>query len=182
MRHSTSTICFVCALVLVAVRAHAETFTATATLKPAAGAAASAPLTASVRAFASDADRAALTAAIKKGGATAARDLLASKPDLGSIDVAGKSTPVKYAYSQPVGAGRLVTIVTAEPIHFVVGAHKDTKLQAGHEIGVVLIDLSSTPSHGEVALAAKVHIDAKGAIVIDDYGDDVVRLTNVAVK
>ena len=182
MRISIFKICFVCAFALVSVRAHAETFTATATLKPASGPAASAPLTATVRTFGGAADHDALIATIKKGGATAARNLLAKKPDIGSIEVAGKSTPIKYAYSQPAGAGRLVTIVTAEPIHFVVGAHPDTKLQAGHEIGVVLIDLSSTPSHGEVALAAKVHVDANGAIVIDDYGDEVVRLTNVAAK
>jgi hypothetical protein len=170
-----------CAFALVAVRAHAETFTGTATVKPAAGAEASAPLTATVRTFASDSERDALMAAIKKSEA-AARDLLAKKPDVGSIEVAGKATPIKYAYSHPVGAGRLITIVTAEPIHFVVGAHPDTKAKAGHELGVLLIDLSSKPAHGEVALAAKVHIDAQGAIVIDDYGDDVVRLSNVSSK
>ena len=85
-------------------------------------------------------------------------------------------------YALPAGGGRVITIVTAEPIHFVVGAHPDTKAKAGHELGVVLIDLSSSPAHGEVALAAKVHADAQGAIVIDDYGDDVVRLTNVTAK
>jgi hypothetical protein len=72
--------------------------------------------------------------------------------------------------------------MTAEPIHFVVGDHPDTKAQAGHDVGVVLIDMSSMPAHGEAALAAKVKIDAKGAIVIDDYGDDVVRLANVVAK
>jgi hypothetical protein len=171
----------VCTVSLVSVRANAETFTATATVKPAAGAAASAPLTATVQTWATDADRNALLAALKKGG-TAARDLLAKRPSVGSVQVAGKSTPIKYAYAHPSGADRVITIVTAEPIHFVVGAHPDTKVQAGHELGVVLIDLSSAPAHGEVALAAKVHGDAQGAVVIDDYGDDVVRLTDVKAK
>jgi len=170
-----------CALGLVAVQASAETFTANATVKPATGAAASAPMTATVKTSAGDADRTALLAALKKGG-TAARDLLAKRPDAGTIQLAGRSTPIKYAYAHPAGADRVITIVTAEPLHFVVGAHPDTKVQAGHDLGVVLIDLSSAPAHGEVALAAKVHADAQGAIVIDDYGDDVVRLTNVVAK
>jgi hypothetical protein len=170
-----------CALGLVSVRASAETFTATATVTPAAGAVASAPFTATVGTFAGDAERKALLTALKKGG-SAARDLLAKRPDVGTIQVAGRSTAIKYAYAHQAGADRVITIVTAEPLHFVVGAHADTKAQAGHDLGVVLIDLSSTPAHGEVALAAKVHADAQGAIVIDDYGDDVVRLTNVVAK
>jgi hypothetical protein len=170
-----------CALALSAMQAGAETFTANATVKPVKGAEVSAPLTATVQKFSTGAEREAVTAAVKKGG-TAARDLLAKQPTIGSIDVAGKSTPIKYAFSQPAGSGRLITLMTAEPIHFVVGDHPDTKAQAGHDIGVVLIDMSSTPAHGEAALAAKVKIDAKGAIVIDDYGDDVVRLANVVAK
>jgi hypothetical protein len=172
---------FACAVALVSVRASAETFTANATIKPGGGAAVSAPLTATVATFAGDADRNALLAALKKGG-RAAHDLLAKRPDVGSIQVAGRSTPIKYAYAHVAGADRVITLVTAEPLHFVVGPHPDTKAQAGHDLGVVLIDLSSTPAHGEVALAAKVHADAQGAIVIDDYGDDVVRLTNVTAK
>jgi hypothetical protein len=170
-----------CAVGLVPVRASAETFTANATIKPGGGAPVSATLTATVEKFASDADRKALLAAVGKGG-TAARDLLATRPNVGSILVEGRSTPVKYAYAHPSGDARIITIVTAEPIHFVVGAHPDTKAKAGHELGVVLIDLSSSPTHGEVALAAKVHADAQGALVIDDYGDDVVQLTNVTAK
>jgi hypothetical protein len=181
LKPSMFTTLFACAIAFVAVPASAETFTANATIKPGGGAAVSAPLTATVTTFAGDADRKALLAALKKSGA-AARDLLAKRPDAGSVQIAGRSTPIKYAYAYTAGADRLITIVTAEPLHFVVGAHPDTKVQAGHELGVVLIDLSSTPAHGEVALAAKVHADAQGAIVIDDYGDDVVRLTNVTAK
>jgi hypothetical protein len=178
---SMFTIMLACAIGLASVRASAETFTANATIKPAGGAAVSATLTATVGTFAGDADRNALLAAVKKGG-TAARDFLAKRPDVGSIEVAGRSTPVKYAYAHPSGGDRVITIVTAEPIHFVVGAHPDTKAKAGHELGVVLIDLSQSASHGEVALAARIHADAQGAIVIDDYGDDVVRLTNVTAR
>jgi hypothetical protein len=175
------TIVLACAIGLASVPASAETFTATATIKPAGGGAVSATLTATVETFAGDADRNALLAALTKDG-TAARDFLAKRPDVGSVEVAGRSTPVKYAYAHPSGGGRVITIVTAEPIHFVVGAHPDTKVKAGHELGVVLIDLSQSASHGEVALAARIHADAQGAIVIDDYGDDVVQLTNVTAR
>src|SRR4051794_833594 len=178
---SMFTTVFACAVALVSARASAETFTANATIKPAPGATPSPPRTPTAPTFAAEGERKALLAALKKGG-TAARDLLAKRPDVGSIQVAGRTTPIKYAYAHSAGADRVITIVTAEPLHFVVGAHPDTKVQAGHDLGVVLLDLSSTPAHGEGALAAQGHADAQGAIVIDDYGDDVVRLTNVVAK
>ena len=95
LKPSMFTTVIACAVALVSVRASAETFTANATVKPASGPAASAPLTATVLTFAGDKERDALLAAVKKGG-TAARDFCSMKrPDVGSVEVAGRSTPVK---------------------------------------------------------------------------------------
>jgi hypothetical protein len=176
--------CAVTALALlfaavVAAQPGGETYTADATAKRPDGTVASAKLTAVVQAFATDAERDALIAAVGKGG-TAARDLLAGKKDVGSIQVGATKTVVKYAYVRSTGSGRLITLVTAQPIHFVGGDLPDAKPKAGYDLGLVLLEVDpSKPGHGEVAPAAKVRVDAQKAIVSDDYGAEVVRLSNV---
>ena len=42
--------------------------------------------------------------------------------------------------------------------------------------------MSSAKGSGEVAPAAKVKVDAQNAVVTDDYGAEVVRLSNVVRK
>jgi hypothetical protein len=171
--------CVVIAAIVLSQPLRAQTFTADATVKRANGSQASAKLTATVQSFATDAERDALVAAVRKGG-TAARDLLAARKDAGTIEVGSNRTPIKYAYARSVGSGQLITVVTAEPIHFVGGDAPDAKPKAGYDFGLVLIDLDgSKTGTGEVAPAAKIRVDEKGAIVTEDYGSDVVRLSNV---
>ena len=170
--------CVIFAAAYIAAQS-SETFTADASVARANGTKASAKLTAVVQSFSTDAERDALVAAVGKGG-TAARDLLASRRAVGSIQVGQKQVPVKYAYARPTGSGRLITLVTAEPIHFVGGDLPDAKPKAGYDLGLVLLDVSpAKPGQGEVAPAAKVRVDAQKAIVTDDYGAEVVRLSNV---
>ena len=167
------------AAALVTAQPRGETFTADASVKRPNGSVASAKLTAVVQAFATEAERDALIAAVGKGG-TAARDLLAGRKDVGSIQVGTTKTAVKYAYARSTGSSRLITLVTAQPIHFVGGDLPDAKPKAGYDLGVVLLDVDpSKPGSGEVAPAAKVRVDAQKAIVTDDYGAEVVRLSNV---
>jgi hypothetical protein len=165
-----------------AAQGAAETYTADASVKRANGSQASAKLTATIRSWATDAQRDALMAAVKQGG-TAARDLLAKQTDAGSIQIGSNSTPIKYAYARSVGSGRLITLVTAKPIHYVGGDAANPKPKAGYDLGLVLLQVDgSSPGTGEVAPAAKVKVDDKGAIVTEDYGADAVRLTNVVRK
>jgi hypothetical protein len=167
------------AVAFVAAQPRGETFTADATVTRANGTVASAKLTAAVQAFATEAERDALIAAVKKSQ-TAARDLLAGRKDVGSIQVGATKIAVKYAYARSTGSGRVITLVTAQPIHFVGGDLPDAKPKAGYDLGLVLLDVDpSKPGHGEVAPAAKVRVDAQNAIVTEDYGADVVRLSNV---
>jgi hypothetical protein len=160
----------------------AETFTADASVKRANGPQASAKLTATIRTWATDAERDALVAAVKQGG-SAARELLAKRANAGTIEVGSGPTPIKYAYARSVGSGRLITLVTAQPIHYVGGDAPNAKPKAGYDLGLVLLQVEgSAPGTGEVAPAAKVKVDDKGAIVTEDYGADAVRLTNVVKK
>src|SRR6185436_5345264 len=92
-----------------------ETFTARASVNTPGGAAASAPVTIVVKRFAADADRNAMIAAIKKSG-TAASLLLATSPDAGMLQLGLQRTAIKYASQRASANGRLVTLLTAEPI------------------------------------------------------------------
>jgi hypothetical protein len=170
----------VCAVALVSVQAYAaETFTATATVK---GTGKSAPLTITLRKFASDGDRDDLVEALKTGGNAAARDLLAKKSDAGSVLLGTTTTPVKYAYDMTVGPNRVITIVTAKPIHFVGADQPNAKLKVGYDLGVIQIDLSTTPGVGEAAPAAKVAVNKKDDVIIEDYGAEQIVLSNVIKK
>ena len=167
----------VCAMALVSVQAYAaDTFTATATVK---GTGRSAPLTITVQTFATDDERDALIKALKKGGNQAARELLSKKRNVGSILLGTKATPVKYAYDVKVGTNRVITLVTAEAIHFVGGDLPNAKLKVGFNLGVLQIDLSHSPGTGEVAPAAKVAVNANDDIIIEEYGAEQVVLSNV---
>jgi hypothetical protein len=169
--------------VTASARAQApETFTATASVKSATGESGSAPITVVVERFASDAEREALIAAVKKGG-TAARDLLVKRADLGTLQLGTRRIGIKYAYARETAAGRLITAVTAEPIRFIAAGPPETKPRAGYDLGLVLLELNpSGPGHGELAPAAKVRVDDQNAIVTEDYGAEVVRLSNVIKK
>lgn len=169
-----------CAVGLVAVQAHAaDTFTATATVK---GTGRSAALTVMVQTYSTDGDREALAKALKQGGNTAARELLSKKADVGSVLLGTNATPVKYAHDEHVGPHRVITIVTAVPIHFVGGDAPNARLKVGYNLGVIQLDLSNTPGTGAAAPAAKVSVDKDNGLIIEDYGAEEVVLSKVVQK
>jgi hypothetical protein len=173
----------VVALAVLAAGAHAtaqETFTATASVKsPKANA--SAPVTIRVDRFLSDADRDRVMAVVKKNDMAATRAALAALPDIGYIELAEKRTPVKYAYARPTGSGRLITVVTAQPILHLGGSAPDAKPKAGFDLALALLSLDSADKgDGELAPAAKVKVNDTGGIATDEYGSEVVRLTGIS--
>jgi hypothetical protein len=164
----------------VMAQATGETFTATATVKSPT-ASASTAVTIRVDKFVSDADRDRIMATIKAGDGAATRAALAAMPDIGFIEMAKRRTPVKYAYARPTGAGRLITVVTAQPILFLGGAAPDAKPKAGFDLALALLILDgNNAGDGELAPAAKVKMNETGAIVTDEYGSEVIRLTGIA--
>jgi len=170
---------------LSSVRAQApETLVATASVKNASGASLSVPVTASITRFASDAERDALLAAVKKGGTAAARQLLEKGADAGSFELSSRKTAIKYAYARTLSGGdRLITLIMAQPVFFLGAGAPEAKPKAGYDLGLVLLELkASGPGKGELAPAAKVRVDAQNAIVTEDYGAEMVQLTNVVKK
>ena len=161
----------------------AERITATAHVKSAAGVDASAPLTIVIDRFATDAERDALVAAVTHGGTEAARKLLASRPSIGWVEAGAVRVQVQYAYARPLGDGRLITVVTAAPIAFIGAGLPGAPSTAGFDLGLVFLEVNRGGSGGgELVPAAKVRINADGALVTDDYGAEVVKLSKVSGK
>jgi hypothetical protein len=77
----------------------------------------------------------------------------------------------------------MVTLVTAKPLGFIGGNAANAKSKDGYGLGIALLILDgSGKGDGEVSPAARVKVDANGAIVTSDYAHEVVRLTDVSKK
>jgi len=176
-----------CPIVLICAvsiaEAQAESYTAVAMAKGAKIGAGVANMTLTVNRFATDAERDALLAAVKQGGTAAARTLLRAKADAGTLQLGSRPATVKYAFARKTGAGRLITLITADPIVLLGAGLPDAKPTAGYDLGLVLLDVAASgPGTGELVPAAKVKVDAQGAIVTEDYSGETVQLTQVVKK
>jgi hypothetical protein len=110
---------------------------------------------------------------------TATRELLAKQRDAGTLQLGSQRASIKYAYARSTGSGRLITVITAQPI-----GGSDAKSKPGFDLGLALLELTASgPGHGELSPAAKVRIDGQGAIVTEGATPaDTVQLSNVAKK
>jgi hypothetical protein len=159
-----------------------ETFTATANVRKG-GVSATAPVTVNVTKYATDAERTAASNAIKQGGTKALQTLLASKPEVGYLQLGEKKTSIKMAIERPSGGGRLITVVTSEPIVYLGEGVPQAAPVTGYDLALATFEVQTNgPGVGDLSPAAKVTMDAKGAFVVDDYGKAVVWLNNIAVK
>ena len=161
-------------------RAEAETISATAHVKGTGGTEVTSPVTIVLDRLSTDAERDELLMALKQRGSEGVRDLLALRKAIGTVRVGSTNTAIKYAYSRTTGSGRLVTALTGLPIAFVGAGLPGAKPKTGFDLGLVLLDLAAPGTgRGEIAPAAKIRLDAQGAIVTEDYGVEAVRLSNV---
>ena len=157
------------------------TFSATATAKTADGRGGSLPVTIRIDRFVSDTEREAVLAVVKAHQPGATLKALAGKPDIGYIQLGDRRTPIKFAYARSTGDGRLITVVTAQPVYFLSDPKATApKPKEGFELalGLLVLDGRDT-SEGELAPAAKIRMDDKGAIVTEEYGSEVVRLVKI---
>lgn len=159
-----------------------ETFTATASVKKG-EAMASAPATVTVTRYASSAERDAVMKALRETGMTGARKVLAAMSDAGFIELGEKRTPIKFASVRPTDSGRLVTLVTSEPMLHLGAGLSASKPVAGFDLAIALLDLPNGGAGlGELAPAAKIGLDKGGAILIEDYGPTVMWLKDLTKK
>ena len=112
------------------------------------------------------------------------RALLDKWKPIGSVRLGATNTPVKYAFARPTGGGRLLTVVTGSAIAFVGAGLPDAAPRTGFDLGLVLLNVPSAGGgSGELAPAAKLALNADGALVTEDYGKGTtILLSNVTGK
>ena len=160
-------------------QASALRFKATAAAKGPDGKA-SAPIEFTIDRLNSDAERDALMGVLKKNDAAATRAALQKMTNIGVVDVRGRKTPIKYAYARSTGGGRLITLLTADPLAYLGAAAPDAKPKSGNEIGLAFLVLDGNDAgDGELSPAATIKMSGD-AVVTGDYSPEVVRLTGVA--
>jgi hypothetical protein len=173
---------FVVTCAVSSAGAQGNTFTATAALKGSGGATVSTPVTVSIRQYTSDGERNDMLAALKKG-MPEARAFLTKRKDLGSIQIGGRLTTIKYAYAHTTPAGRLIAVAAVVPIALPDTGAPKVEPRAGFDAGVIFLDLpASAPASGQLIPNASVRVDADGSILAEDASGDVVRLADVAAK
>ena len=158
-----------------------ESFTATATVKTAGGAEATAPVQVTVDRKMSQAEADKMLAAFKKGGAAGLRKALKGVAPTGSVRL-GKATPTptRLTIERPTDKGRLLTIVTDKPILFLGAGVPGAKPKTGYDFAIIDLEVdASGAGSGTLAPAAKVAVK-EGAFVVEDYAGELVRLTSVA--
>lgn len=159
----------------------AETFKATASVKTAGGASASAPVIIKIDRKMSQAEADKLAAAFKAGGVAGLKSALQGVAPTGSIQLgAGKPVPTRIAIERTTDKGRLLTLVTDTPILFLGSGLPDAKPKTGYELGLLDIEIDAK-GHGTGTLAPAAKVAAlQGAFTVQDYGAELVKLTDVA--
>ena len=93
--------------------------------------------------------------------------------------VRASATPTRLTVERATGDGRLLTIVTDQPLLFLGAGLPGAKPQAGYEFAVIDITVDAKGNGtGTIAPAAKIRMN-QAAFVVDDYGAEVVQLTGV---
>ena len=163
-----------------------EVYNATAAMKTAGGASVTAPVVVTINRWTTDAERDKAVASLKSGGTAAVQKHLAAATDVGTLQVGQVKTPIRLARALTVAGGKVVTLVTAQPVFYVgagLPASKPTD-KAGYDVAVVIFEVNEAGKGdaGDLAPAAKIKLDERGAFVIEDYGAEAVRLTGIARK
>ena len=118
-------------------------------------------------------------AAFKTGGAAALRKGLAGIPRPGRFGLARAAPRRRASRSSASPDGRLLTILTDEPLLFIGAGVPGAKPKEGYDFAVIDIQLDAKGSgSGTLAPAAKLRMN-QGAFVVEDYGAEVVQLTAV---
>ena len=158
----------------------AEVFTATAAVKAASGASASAPVTITVERKMPPGEAEKLANAFKAGGAAALRKALVGVPPTGTVRIGtGSATPTRLTIERATGDGRLLTIITDQPLLFLGAGVPGAKPQAGYDFAVIDITVDAKGNgSGTIAPAAKIRMN-QAAFVVEDYAAEAVQLTGV---
>jgi hypothetical protein len=157
-----------------------EVFSATAQAKTASSAVSGA-LEVRVSRYTPDFDRKVVEEALRLGGYPRFVTALRNAPEVGQLTLAGgQSYAIRYARETADGAGRTIVVVTDRPVFFVGSGRTDAKPRAGFEVAVVRIQVDAAgQGRGTMAAAARVRPDGDGGVLLDDYAEEPIAVTNV---
>ena len=160
-----------------------ETFTAIATGKTDKVSGAE-PVKIVIDRYLTDAERTSVLDALKAGGTTAAREALAKMPDIGSLEVLGKTTPIKYAFVPLDGPRRRPDRHRrhrpADPLRDGRHVRRQAQGRFRSRPGDARFSIRTTRATARSIRPPRSRPTPAGSIVIDDYGAVKVWLKNVA--
>jgi hypothetical protein len=157
-----------------------EVFSATAQAKTASSAV-SGTLELRVSRYTPDFDRKVVEEALRLGGYPGFVKALRNAPEVGRLALAGgQSYVIRYARETADGAGRTIVVVTDRPVLFLGSGRADPKPRAGFEVAVVRIQVDAAGrGQGTMAAAARVRPDGNGGVLLDDYAEEPIAVTNI---
>ena len=161
-------------------QAGAETFTATAAVKAAGGATATAPVRIVVDRKMSQSEADKFTEAFRTGGAAALRKALVGVPPTGSVAVGtNAAVPTRLTLERRTDKGRLLTIVADTPILYLGAGVPGAKSPQGYDFAVIDLEVDDKGTgSGQISPAAKISLN-KDAFVVSEYSGELIRLTGV---
>jgi hypothetical protein len=157
-----------------------ETFSANAQVIGNAGASATV-VSMKVDRYSSDADRDAVTQALKEGGYPAFLTALRKAPVVGTLTLGGEAFDIRWARQQPVANGRWIVLVTDKPVFFVGGGSVGAKPRDGYAVALVRfrMDDGGVGFDGTMAAAARVKAGGETGVQVDDYAEKPITLRTI---
>ena len=156
-----------------------ETFTSPMQARTDAGAAAS-TVRIQIDRYTPEADRKAMTDALKSGEYPAFLEVLRKAPAVGFVEVGNVKVTLRWAREEPREKGRSISLVTERPLYFVGGGAADAKPRQGFELAVLQLTVDDYGlGMGTMAAAARVKPDGSGGVVLEDYAEEPIRLTSI---
>ena len=141
---------------------------------------ASAPITIQVDAYTKDADRKVMEEALRAGGYPGFLTALRKAPIVGSVMAGDQKFTVRWAKQVPDGTGRIISIVTDQPIFFVGGGKVGAKPREGFELAVLQLKMDDAGTgEGTMAAAARVKPGGETGVRIDQYADQPIKLVSI---
>jgi hypothetical protein len=162
-----------------------EVLTGTAQVKNATGAV-SGTLEVRLRRVTPEFDRKTVETALKEGGYPRFLTAVRNAPEVGQL-VLGGGAPfaIRYARERVDATGRRLVLVTDKPVYFVGGGRSDADITArkGFEVAVIELRLDGQGAGtGSMAAAARVRPDGDGGVLLDDFAEQLIAVSNVARK
>ena len=131
-----------------------------------------------------DFDRKTVETALRLGGYPRFLTALRNAPEVGQLVLAGgEPYAIRYARETVEAGGRTIVLVTDRPVLFLGGGRAGAKPRAGYEVAVLRIQLDAKgEGRGTMAAAARVRPDGDGGVLLDDYAEEPIALTDVTRK